>query len=215
MANCLLAQINCPTCLTRCPIIVSDTMQQDANLSTNQIATRIAERLERPIVLVGLMGSGKTTIGRRLASNLQIPFKDADEEIEKAANRTISEIFEEFGEAHFRDGERRVIARLCGDKPLVIATGGGAFINDDTRALIKKKAISIWLDSDISILVERVSRKNTRPLLKDKDPFKVLSELADIRNPYYAQSDIHISSVNGPHSAAVRAILKALSEWLK
>ncbi|WP_438725948.1 shikimate kinase [Parasphingorhabdus sp. DH2-15] len=190
-------------------------MQQERKPESDDKLSKLSHMINRPVVLVGLMGSGKTTIGRRLATQLGLPFADADEEIEKAANRSVSEIFEEFGEEHFRDGERRVIARLCEEKPMIIATGGGAFINDDTRTLIKKRAISIWLDCDIRILAERVSRKNTRPLLRDKDPVKVLTQLAEIRNPIYAEADIRVSSMNGPHGAAVKSIMGALNKWLK
>lgn len=168
---------------------------------------------ERPIVLVGLMGSGKSTIGRRLAQRLGMDFVDADDEIERAAGMKISEIFAQFGEAHFRDGERRVIARLLGGRPLVLATGGGAFMNDETRALIQDSSLSIWLDADIPTLVERVGRRSHRPLLKGKDPGTVLRELAAIRNPIYAEAHIRVSSASSPHDHTVRAILEALSQW--
>ncbi|WOE74138.1 shikimate kinase [Parasphingorhabdus sp. SCSIO 66989] len=169
--------------------------------------------IDRPIVLVGLMGSGKSTIGRRLANSLKLRFVDADEEIEKAADRTISEIFDEYGEKQFRDGERRVIARLIGKDPIVLATGGGAFVNDDTRALIKRDALSIWLDADLETLVERVSRKDTRPLLRNKSPRDVLTKLAAERNPLYAEADLRVTSANGPHMATVERILEALAQW--
>ncbi|KQZ65482.1 shikimate kinase [Sphingopyxis sp. Root1497] len=168
---------------------------------------------ERPIVLVGLMGSGKSTIGRRLASRLGMRFADADDEIERAAGMTISEIFARFGEAQFRDGERRVIARLLTGKPLVLATGGGAFMNEETRALIKQASLSIWLDADIPTLVERVGRRSHRPLLKNRDPGEVLRELAVVRNPIYAEAHIRVSSASSPHDHTVRAILEALSQW--
>lgn len=167
----------------------------------------------RPIVLVGLMGSGKSTIGRRLASRLGMRFADADDEIERAAGMTISEIFARFGEAHFRDGERRVIARLLTGKPLVLATGGGAFMNDETRGLIKAGSLSIWLDADIATLVERVGRRHHRPLLKDRDPGEVLRELAAVRNPVYAEAHLRVSSASSPHDHTVRAIMEALSKW--
>jgi shikimate kinase len=168
---------------------------------------------ERPIVLVGLMGSGKSTIGRRLASRLGMRFADADDEIERAAGMTISEIFARFGEAQFRDGERRVIARLLTGKPLVLATGGGAFMNEETRALIKQASLSIWLDADSPTLVERVGRRSHRPLLKNRDPGEVLRELAVVRNPIYAEAHIRVSSASSPHDHTVRAILEALSQW--
>ena len=159
------------------------------------------------------MGSGKSTVGRRLAQRLGMRFVDADDEIERAAGMSISEIFARFGEGHFRDGERRVIARLLTGKPLVLATGGGAFMNDETRALIKDASLSIWLDADIPTLVERVARRNHRPLLKGRDPGEVLRELAAVRNPVYAEAHIRVSSASSPHEHTVRAILEALSAW--
>ncbi len=164
----------------------------------------------RPIVLVGLMGVGKTTVGRRLAQRLGLPFADADHEIEEAAGMTVAEIFDRFGEAYFRDGERRVIARLIDGTPKVIATGGGAFINDDTRALILAEATAIWLSAHPDILVERVGRRNTRPLLRNRDAGQVLAELARVRNPIYAEAPIHIASNKAPHEATVGTIMKAL-----
>lgn len=165
----------------------------------------------RPIVLVGLMGVGKTTIGRRLAKRLNLPFVDADHEIEAAAGMKIAEIFQRFGEAHFRDGERRVIARLIDGRPQVIATGGGAFMNDETRALILAHATAIWLDSDIDTLAERVGRRSDRPLLVGRDARTVLRELAEVRNPVYALAPIHIVSHPAPHEATVDAILAKLA----
>jgi shikimate kinase len=165
----------------------------------------------RTIVLVGLMGVGKSTIGRRLATRLGMPFVDADAEIETAAGLSITEIFDRFGEAHFRDGERRVIARLVGGAPKVLATGGGAFVNDATRALILARAVAVWLDADIATLVERVGRRSTRPLLKDRDPAEVLTELARVRNPLYAQAQIRIPSKPAPHDVTVAAIIDALA----
>ena len=162
------------------------------------------------IVLVGLMGVGKSTVGRRLALRLKLPFVDADAEIETAADLTIGEIFERHGEAHFRDGERRVIARLMEGPAKVIATGGGAFINDETRALILAEALAVWLDADIAVLADRVSRRDTRPLLRGKDPAVVLADLARVRNPIYAEAPVHIASQHGPHDATVAAILKAI-----
>lgn len=166
---------------------------------------------QRTIVLVGLMGAGKSTIGRRLAARLGMPFVDADAEIEMASGLAIAEIFERFGEAHFRDGERRVIARLIDGPPKVLATGGGAFINPDTRALILARAIAVWLDADLPTLVERVGRRSTRPLLRDRDPAEVLGELARVRNPIYAEAPIHIGSRPAPHELTVTAIVDALA----
>lgn len=166
----------------------------------------------RPIVLVGLMGVGKSTVGRRLAHRLDIPFVDADGEIEAAAGMSVAEIFDRFGEAYFRDGERRVIQRLIDGVPKVIATGGGAFVQDDTRALILREALAIWLDAPIEVLVERVRRRDTRPLLRARDPGEVLRELAARRNPLYAEAPIRVASADAPHETTVRAILSALAE---
>jgi shikimate kinase len=168
--------------------------------------------VDRPIVLVGLMGVGKSTVGKRLAARLDLPFVDADHEIEAAADLSVTEIFERFGEAQFRDGERRVIARLIEGAPKVIATGGGAFMQPETRQLILDRAIAIWLDADIDVLVERVRRRSgTRPLLRDRDERAVLSELAAVRNPVYALAPIHIRSQALPHDETVEAIVKALA----
>ncbi|HEU4959688.1 MAG TPA: shikimate kinase [Sphingomonas sp.] len=169
-----------------------------------------AHLLDRPIVLIGLMGAGKTTVGRRLAQRLGLPFVDADEEIEAAAGMTITEIFQMFGEEYFRDGERRVIARLIDGTRKVIATGGGAFMNERTRALILEKTTAIWLEADLDTLVDRVRRRSTRPLLKDRDPRQVLTDLAKARNPIYALAPIHVRSHPSPHDATVRSILRAL-----
>ena len=166
---------------------------------------------DRPIVLVGLMGVGKSTVGKRLAARLGLPFVDADHAIEEAADLSIAEIFEKFGEAHFRDGERRVISRLIEGEPKVIATGGGAFMQPETRTLILERAIAIWLDADIEVLVDRVRRRSgTRPLLNGRDEHKVLTELAAVRNPVYALAPIHIRSQAAPHEDTVEAIVKAL-----
>lgn len=157
------------------------------------------------------MGVGKSTVGRRLAARLHLPFVDADREIEQAAGLSISDIFERYGEEGFRDGERRVIARLIDGRPKVIATGGGAFMNDQTRALILERSTAIWLDADIDVLVERVNRRDDRPLLRNRDPRQALADLAQQRNPVYALAPIHIRSEPLPHDATVDAILKALS----
>lgn len=164
----------------------------------------------RTIALVGMMGVGKSSIGKRLAQALDLPFRDVDDEIEKAAKRTVSEIFAELGEAEFRAGERRVIARLLEESPHVLATGGGAFMNEETRALIKAKAISVWLKADLDVLVRRVSKRDTRPLLKGKDPHEILGALMQIRDPVYAEADIAIETSDGPHQAVVDAILNAV-----
>jgi len=171
-------------------------------------------RPDRSIVLVGMMGSGKSTIGRRLAAAVDLPFSDADAEIEKAAGCTVSEIFERYGEDAFRDGERKVIARLLAGRPLVLATGGGAFLDEETRARIKRGAISIWLKADIELLINRVMRKDTRPLLKRGDPREVMETLAREREPIYAQADITALSDDGPHDVVVGRIVAALEARL-
>jgi len=157
------------------------------------------------------MGVGKSTVGRRLAARLEMNFTDADDAIETAAGMEISEIFEKFGEAAFRDGERRVIARIIAGPPCVLATGGGAFVNDETRALILKDALAVWLDADIDTLVTRVIRRESRPLLVGKDPRAVLTQLAAVRNPLYAEAPLRVASASAPHEVTVEAILKALA----
>lgn len=161
-------------------------------------------------MLVGLMGVGKSTVGRRLAQRLGVSFVDADHEIEAAAGISISEIFERYGEATFRDGERRVIARLIKGAPKVIATGGGAFMNEATRALVLEKCSVVWIDADIDVLAERVGRRDNRPLLKGRDAAAALTDLAAVRNPIYALAPIHVRSVQAPHDAMVTAILEKL-----
>ena len=165
---------------------------------------------DRPIVLVGLMGVGKSTVGRRLAKRMRLPFVDADHEIELAAGMTIAEIFERFGEPYFRDGERRVIARLMDGRPKVIATGGGAFINAETRSLILAESTAVWLRANPDVLADRVRRRDTRPLLRGRDARAVLVDLATARDPIYALAPIHVFSHRTPHEATVAAILKAI-----
>lgn len=174
----------------------------------------LARRIDRPVVLVGMMGVGKSSVGRKLANLLHMPFVDADDEIERAAQMTIPEIFERFGEAHFRDGERRVIARLVDGERKVIATGGGAFVNAETRALILDKAIAVWLDSDVDTLLERVGRKDNRPLLRQGDPREILTRLRDDRKPAYGQAPIHVFSTRGPHGRTIGKVLKGIEAWL-
>ncbi len=166
----------------------------------------------RPIVLVGMMGAGKSTVGRRLAARLKRPFADADDAIEAAAGMRIAEIFERYGEAHFRDGERRVISRLLAGPPIVLATGGGAFAQDDTRAEILARAVTIWIDVPVPVLVERVSRRDHRPLLHGKDARTVIEELLDKRRAAYAEAAHRIVSDRGPHDRTVNAIVAALRE---
>jgi shikimate kinase len=176
----------------------------------------LASRIDRPIVLVGMMGVGKSSVGRRVANALGCPFVDADDAIEESAQMRISEIFDRFGEDYFRDGERRVIARLIDESVgcQVIATGGGAFCNEETRELILDKAIAVWLDSDIDTLVERTGRKNNRPLLKQGDPRDILTRLRDERKEAYARAPIHVLSGRGPHNETVNKVLEGIREWL-
>lgn len=165
----------------------------------------------RPVVLVGLMGAGKTTIGRRIAQRLGLPFKDADAEIEQAAGCTIAEIFDRFGQAGFRDGERRVLRRLLTEESqLVIATGGGAFIDPETRALILSTATSVWLKAKLDTLVQRTARRQTRPLLLAGDPRAILADLMAKRDPLYAEADVTVESDGRTHEETVSAVLAAL-----
>ena len=169
-------------------------------------------RPDRTIALVGLMGVGKTSIGRRLAQTLGLPFRDADQAIEEAAGCTIPEIFEKYGEASFRDGERRVISRLLDEPPHVLATGGGAFVNPETRRLMKEKALTLWLKADLAVLARRVARKDNRPLLVGRDPLAVLEEQAAQRYSAYAEADIIVETGDTPHGHAVDQILTALRD---
>ncbi|MEM7269852.1 MAG: shikimate kinase [Pseudomonadota bacterium] len=171
-------------------------------------------RLRRPVALVGLMGCGKTTVGARLAAIMGAEFRDADAEIEKAAGMTIPEIFETLGEPAFRDGEERVIARLMGERPRVIATGGGAYMRAATREAISAAGAAIWLKADLETLVERTSRRSHRPLLNSGDPAKILSDLIDERYPIYAEAELAIeSSLTGAAEDVARAALAALIEF--
>ena len=169
-------------------------------------------KLEKTLVLVGMMGAGKTSVGRRLASALGVPFRDADVEIEAAAGCTINEIFERFGEPAFRSGERKVIARLLSDPPHVLAAGGGAFIDAETRERIKERAVSIWLRAPIELLIQRVLRKDTRPLLRNTDSRATLERLLRDREPIYAEADIVVESDEGPHDVVVKRIVAALDD---
>ena len=164
----------------------------------------------RTIALVGLMGVGKSSVGRRLASALGMTFFDADAEIEKAAGRSVADIFAELGEAEFRAGEQRVIRRILEGPPVVLATGGGAFMSEGTREALKRSAVTVWLKAELGVLVERATRRDTRPLLRDKDPMEVLSRLAETRYPTYALADIHVMTGEGAHRDAVRAVITAL-----
>jgi shikimate kinase len=178
----------------------------------SQIEAQLVQTLgKRSIVMVGLMGCGKTAIGRRLANRLSLPFMDADEEIERAAHKTIPEIFEDHGEDYFRNGERKVIARLLADGPQVLATGGGAFMSVETRQNIQSLGISVWLKAELDVLMRRVRRRNNRPLLQTEDPQAVMQQLMDERYPIYAQADITIESREVSHDIVVSEIVTQLS----
>lgn len=169
-------------------------------------------RLRRTVALVGMMGSGKSSIGRRLAARLEVPFRDADSEIELAAGCSISDIFSRYGEAAFREGERKVIARLLGNPPHVLATGGGAFMSEETRTQIASSALSVWLRAPVELLLERIGKRDTRPLLRSGDPRETLTRLLHEREPLYALADIAIDSEDGPHQNAVDRILAELEK---
>jgi shikimate kinase len=176
---------------------------------------RIREALgARSVVLIGLMGAGKTAVGRRLADRLDLPFIDADTEIEVAAGASISEIFAEHGENYFRQGERKVIARLLEGGPQVLATGGGAYMNADTRANIKAHGLSVWLKADLKVLMKRVGRRGNRPLLAGGDPEKVMKKLMEERYPVYAEADVTVESRDVPHDVIVGAVIDAIAAKL-
>ena len=175
---------------------------------------RLAERLDRPIVLVGLMGAGKSTVGRRLAKRLGLPFVDSDDAIEDAAGFSAAEVFERYGEADFRDGERRLVARLMDGDIRVIATGGGAYVDPRTRQLLNERSITIWLDAPVDILADRTGRRDTRPLLRNGDRKGTLERLAEQRGPAYAEAHIRVLSGQGAHKDVVDSIVKALEDYV-
>jgi shikimate kinase len=176
---------------------------------------RIREALgPRSIVLIGLMGAGKTAVGRRLANRLELPFIDADTEIELAAGASVSEIFAEHGEGYFRQGECKVIKRLLEGGPQVLATGGGAYMNPETRATIKARGLSVWLKADLKVLLKRVGRRDSRPLLARGDPEKVMKKLIEERYPIYAEADVTVESRDVPHDVIVGAVIDALAARL-
>jgi len=180
-------------------------------MSNSAKSRTVRENLSgRSVVLIGLMGAGKTAIGRRLATRLKLEFIDADTEIERAAGKSVSDIFTDHGEDHFRDGERKVIARLLGSGPQVLATGGGAYMNEETRNTIEQYGISVWLKGDLKVLMERVVRRDHRPLLKTGDPEAVMKRLMDERYPVYASADITVQSRDVPHEVIVTEIMNAL-----
>jgi shikimate kinase len=171
----------------------------------------LAQRIDRTIVLVGLMGAGKSCIGKRLANYLRLPFTDADKEIEAAAGCTIADYFARHGEKAFREGERRVIQRLLNGPMQVLATGGGAFMDSGTRALIAERGLSIWLRADLELMVKRVARRNERPLLQNVDPREKLSELIAVRYPIYEEADLTVDSMDGPPEATLSRVVTALT----
>jgi len=168
--------------------------------------------LKKTVALVGMMGAGKSSVGRRLAAKLGVPFQDADSEIENAAKCSIAEIFDRYGEAAFRDAERKIVARLLSEPPHVLATGGGAFIDPETRAKIRSTAISVWIKVPVDVLLARVGRRDTRPLLRDGEPREIMEKLLEKREPIYAEADLIVESENGPHGAMVDKIMDALKE---
>jgi shikimate kinase len=187
-----------------------DVAVPEQAVATPDAAALIAALGARSIVLVGMMGSGKSSIGRRLATRLAIPFVDADSEIEEAAGMSIAEIFERHGEPYFRAGEARVIARLLDQGPQVLATGGGAFMNRDTRAAIRAKGVSVWLKAELEVLLKRIKRRGDRPLLKTDDPAATLTALIAQRYPVYAEADLTVLSRDVPHDAIVDEIVASL-----
>jgi shikimate kinase len=193
---------------------MADIATQNEESGTLAIAIRAALD-HRSVVLIGMMGVGKSSIGRRLATRLSIPFVDADSEIEKAAGMSITDIFARHGEPDFRSGEARVIARLLEGGPQVLATGGGAFMNEGTRAAIKAKGVSIWLSAAYEVLLRRISkRKNERPMLQTENPDETLRHLLEVREPTYALADLTVQSREGPHEAIVAEIVTVLAAYL-
>ena len=174
----------------------------------------LAKRLDRPVVLVGLMGVGKSTVGRRLARRLGLPFVDSDAAIEDASGFSAAEVYERYGEDDFRDGERRLVARLIEGDVRVIATGGGAYVDSRTRQLLNERAITVWLDAPVDILTERTSRRNTRAQLRNVDPKSVLARLDLERRPSYEEAHIHVKSGDGAHREVVDSIVDALAAFL-
>ena len=173
---------------------------------------KLSDLIDRPIVLVGLMGAGKSTVGRRLAKRLGLPFVDSDVAIEEASGSPTAELFERYGESDFRDGERRLVARLVEGGVRVIATGGGAFNDARTRAILNERTITIWLDSPVDVLAERTARRDNRPLLKNGNRASILARLDEERRPFYAEAQIRVESVAGAHRDVVESIVEALQE---
>ncbi len=195
----------------------SDELASDisaANMAANGAADRAADVMKKPVALIGMMGAGKSAIGKLAAAVLGLEFVDADKEIEAAADATIPEIFERHGEEHFRDGERRVIARLIDSGPIVLATGGGAYMDEETRAMLRERAITIWLRADFDVLWRRVSRRSHRPLLKTEDPKATLAGLIEARYPTYSMADIIVDSDDAPKGETARRLIEALERYL-
>lgn len=187
------------------------------SLRMRLVSSRRAERFrdqlgQRSIVLVGLMGAGKSTVGRRLATRLGLAFLDADHEIEAAAGMSIPDIFSIHGEAYFREGERRVIARILQEGPIVLATGGGAYMSEETRAAVSEHGVSVWLKADVDVLLERVSRRQNRPLLQNDNPRATLERLMNERNPFYAMADVAVQTHDAPHDRVVSAVIRTLRQ---
>ncbi|KPG01920.1 shikimate kinase [Rhodopseudomonas palustris] len=193
---------------------MSETAPTAVAARSQQEAEVVAALGERAVVLVGMMGAGKSTVGRRLALRLGLPFLDADTEIENAAAMTIPEIFETHGEPHFRDGEARVIARLLDGGAKVLATGGGAFMREETRDRIRDKAVSMWLEAEADVILRRVKRRADRPLLKTPDPAGTIARLIEERYPVYRAADITIASRDVPHEKIVDECVAALHDYL-
>jgi shikimate kinase len=191
--------------------ILAEQKKDDRKELLAEIRARLGNR---SIVLIGLMGAGKTALGRRLAARLDLPFVDADSEIEDAAGATISEIFAEHDEPYFRQGERKVIARLLQEAPQVLSTGGGAYMDEETRANIKARGVSVWLKADLRVLMKRVGRRDHRPLLAGVDPEAVMRKLIEARYPVYAEADITVESRDVPHELIVDAVIDALGAKL-
>jgi shikimate kinase len=190
---------------------MSDILHRPDAAPENALVATLAQR---SIVLIGMMGAGKSSVGRRLAARLGIPFVDADAKIEEAAQMTIPEIFETYGEAEFRSAEARVIARLLDSGPQVLATGGGAFLHPETRAAVRQKGISFWLNAELEVLMRRVKRRSDRPLLKTDDPGATLKRLMEERRPIYSEADVTIHSRDVPHEKMVDEIVAALGRHL-
>ena len=196
------------------PDAALDTNAAPASAGAPAVTDFLAALGKRSIVLVGIMGAGKSSVGKRLSARLGIPFVDADTEIEEAHRMSIPEIFAKYGEPYFRSGEARVIARLLDGGPQVLATGGGAFMNADTRALVAQKGVSVWLKADFDTLLKRIRRRNDRPLLKTEDPAATLKALIDERYPVYAEAALTVQSREIAHEAIVEEIISGLSDKL-